>query len=82
MAINLKQEYSKLRRHLKQRVREYPVYENLGLGRDDDSISMITAGFDFDQSGWVALVFDTRPKASPDGEWNGYIDDNLLDCEH
>ena len=33
----------------------------------------ITLGFQCDQDGWICLVFDTRPNAEPDGEWNSYI---------
>src|SRR5262245_12074427 len=82
MPVNLHKDFAKITRHLKQRVREYPVYLNQGPGNDEDPISLITLGFDYDQSGGVAFVFDTRPKASPDGKWNSYIEENLFECNH
>ena len=39
----------------------------------------LTLGYQVSQAGWVALVFDTRPDAEPDGEWQSYIEENRLE---
>jgi hypothetical protein len=81
MKINLQSDQRKLRRYIEQRIRNYPKYENLGPGEDDDPIGLITAGFYAEQSGYVSLIFDTRKDAEVDGEWTGYIenDTNILE---
>jgi hypothetical protein len=40
---------------------------------------MVYAGYEFDQSGWFALIFDRRPDACHDGEWTSYLEGNMLD---
>lgn len=65
-----------------QRVQDYPVYINNGPGNDEDPISQITLGYQVSQAGWIALVFDTRPDGSPDGEWQSYITENWLELTH
>lgn len=79
MKINLKNDARKIYNHIKRRVKDYPKYINPGPGEDEDPISQITLGYSVDQSGWIALVFDTRPGAEPDGEWNSYIEENMLE---
>jgi hypothetical protein len=66
-------------KHVRQRVKDYPVYVNAGPGKDEADVSLITLGFSFEQAGWYSLVFDTRPDAAPDGEWQGYIEENAID---
>jgi hypothetical protein len=78
MRINLEADAKTIYDYVKQRVADYPIYVNAGPGEDDDPITEITLGFEADQTGWVALVFDTRPDASPDGEWQSYIEDNWI----
>lgn len=68
--------------YVKRRVQDYPVYINAGPGEDDDKITQITLGYSFDQSGWVALVFDTRPVSEYDGEWQAYIKETCLELPH
>lgn len=82
MNVDLRQDFKAIHKHITERVRDYPVYVNAGPGEDDDPISQITCGFQFDQAGWIALVFDTRPKAEPDGEWNAYIEENVVAFDH
>ena len=79
MKINLKNDARKIYNHIKRRVKDYPKNINPGPGEDEDPISQITLGYSVDQSGWIALVFDTRPGAEPDGEWNSYIEENMLE---
>lgn len=82
MKLDLRKDFKTVSRHIKQRVRDYPVYENLGPGEDDDPVSLITLGYAFDQSGWIALVFDTRPEAESDGHWNDHIEENEVEFPH
>jgi len=76
MTIDLRKERTEILEHIAQRVRDFPDYEHTGPGDGEDPITFIELGFQFDQAGWVALVFDTRPDASPDGEWNSWIGPN------
>ena len=82
--IDLQREQQKVRKYIERRIRDYPVYVNLGPGEDEDPISLITVGFYASQGGYVSLIFDTRPNAGPhngfDGEWTQYLDhdSNLL----
>jgi hypothetical protein len=43
---------------------------------------LIQVGFEYAQAAWVAVIFDTRPDAESDGEWNSHIQGNELDREH
>lgn len=45
-------------------------------------VSMIEIGYQFDQAGWVAVVFDTRARGEPDGEWTLNIEGNTLEMAH
>lgn len=78
MRIDLAKDCARLLKHLRQRVKDYPVYINAGPGEDEDPVQQITLGYQFDQAGWVVVVFDTRPDAQFDGEWNSYIEANAL----
>lgn len=81
--IDLKRDSKVVRKYVLQRVKEYPVYENLGPGSDDDLIRLITLGFEFDQKEpGISLVFDTRLDAKNDEEWSKFTEDNLLRIEH
>ncbi len=82
MKIDLKADAKSVYEYVKQRVADYPVYINNGPGEDEDPILQITLGFQISQAGWVALVFDTRPNGSPDGEWQSYIEENCLEFPH
>ena len=74
--INLKNDALRISKYIARRCKEYPVYVNAGPGRGEDPIRHVTLGFGIDQAGWVALVFDTRPDAQFDGEWQGFIEQN------
>ena len=74
MKLNLKSDARKVRNYIKTRIKDYPIYENIGPGEDDALISRITVGFYAEQGGYMNLVFDTRPAAEYDGEWTRYID--------
>ena len=76
MRIDLKKDFERVVKYIEKRCKDYPVYVNAGPGEDEDAIRLITLGFQFDQAGWIALIFDTRPEAACDGEWQSYIEEN------
>jgi len=80
MKLDLKKDVQKIRRYIKKRIKDYPVYENLGPGEDEDPIRLISLGYYLEQAGYFAMVFDTRPDADNDGEWTLHIenDTNVL----
>jgi hypothetical protein len=41
-------------------------------------VTRIDFGFEFGQQNWVVLVFDTRPKAEPDGTWSSLMGKSML----
>ena len=75
MKLDLTKDQRKIRRYIEQRIKEYAVYENNGPGDDEDPIRLVTMGYYLEQTGYFALVFDTRPDADSDGEWTLYIDE-------
>ncbi len=77
MKLDLQKDVRKIRRFLEKRIHDYPVYENLGPGDDADPIALITLGYYVEQSGYVALVFDTRPKADHDGQWTLHLENEV-----
>ena len=82
MKLDLRKDRKSLLKYIKDRIRDYPVYENLGPGEDEDPIAQITLGYQFDQAGWAALVFDTRADAAVDGVWQNYIEENDHELPH
>lgn len=78
MKLDLRSEFDVLSKHLADRVRSFDAATNRGPG-GPGPVKMIEVGFEYTQSAWMAVVFDTRPGATPDGEWNDFIDDNALD---
>jgi hypothetical protein len=77
MKLDLQKDAQKIGRYIQQRVRDYPVFINLGPGKDDDPISLVTLGYYVEQTGYLALVFDTRPDADNDGQWTLHIENDV-----
>ena len=69
----VKKDFERVVKYIGKRCKDYPVYVNAGPVEDEDAIRLITLGFEFDQAGWIALIFDTRPEAACDGDWQSYI---------
>jgi hypothetical protein len=46
-----------------------------------EPVRIIQFGFEFGQANWVALAFDTRPDAEPDGEWSDGVERFLIDLK-
>ena len=76
MHLDLIQDQQKLRRFLAKRIKDYPVYENIGPGRDDAPVSNVVFGFSFHE-GWASVIFDTRRGGPIDGEWTAHLERGL-----
>jgi hypothetical protein len=81
MKLDLRKDFDDIYAHVVDRVRTFDLRKNAGPGKGK-SVTMIDFGFQCDQDGWVCLVFDTRPDAEPDGEWNSYIEETLFPRPH
>ena len=80
MKLNLRQDLKEIEKFIVEKIGDFEEYENFGPGDDDDPVKLITVGYYVEQTGYVAVVFDTRPNAKTDGEWTSYIDedDNMV----
>lgn len=76
--LDLRTELADILAFLFERVRSFNPESNHGPG-EGKKVRRVDVGYQCDQAGWVALVFDTRPDAEPDGQWNSYIEGNTLD---
>ncbi|MBX7104731.1 MAG: hypothetical protein K1X57_11665 [Gemmataceae bacterium] len=81
MKLDLRKDFDDIYSHLVKRVKAFDPKTNPGPG-EGKAVAMIEVGFQCDQDGWVAVVFDTRPDAEPDGEWNSYVDEVLFARKH
>lgn len=81
MKINLQEDAAKILDYIRQRVKDYDPETSGGPG-DGETVYQIDIGYAHTQWGFLALVFDTRPDAEPDGEWNSYIEDSSLEMPH
>jgi hypothetical protein len=79
--LDLQKDFADIYGCLVRRVSTFDSSTRNGPGRVGH-ITRIDVGFGFDQSGYVALIFDTRPSAEPDGEWNDYVEGNALEMPH
>lgn len=77
--MNLRKEAEVVYAYIVSRVSAYSSKSAQGPGSGDNPVKMVYAGYEFDQSGWFALVFDRRPDAAHDGEWTSYLDGNMLE---
>jgi len=82
MSLDFREDYKTIYAFIESRVAKYDPSSNVGPGEPDKPIRQIDFGYQFDQGGWIALVFDTRPDAEPDGEWGSYIEENALQMNH
>lgn len=80
--LDLRQDFNQIYKHVVKRVRTFDPKNHAGPGDGSSPVHMIDFGYQCSQDGWVALIFDTRPDAGPDGEWNSYIDENLFERRH
>ena len=75
--LDLRNDLSEIESYFLRRIKEFDSKTNNGPGRSN-SIGQIAIGFQCFQSGWVVMVFDTRPCPSHDGEWTSYLDDSII----
>lgn len=73
MTLNLQADSQAIRDYIEERIRNYSVGKNGGPGDGKNPIGLITAGYSFEQSGNVHVVFDTRPDADSDGQWTNHL---------
>ncbi len=78
MRLDLRRDFAEIYAHVADRVRNFDPATNDGPG-DPGPVKMVEVGFEYAQAGWVVVVFDTRPDAGPDGEWNAHIEGNELE---
>jgi ankyrin repeat protein len=71
--VDLVRHAKKVREYIANRVREQ------NKESPDAPVKIIELGFDYSHGGFVALFFDTRPNAAPDGEWTVHIEGSELD---
>jgi hypothetical protein len=76
--LDLRRDFAEIYAHLVDRVRTFDSASNDGPGKPGP-VKMIQVGYEYSQSAWVVVVFDTRPDAEPDGEWNSHIEGNELE---
>ena len=79
MKLDLRKDFKDIHAYVVRRVKTFDSSHNAGPGEAGAEVAQITFGYQCDQAGWVALVFDTRPGAECDGEWNGYIAENTFE---
>jgi hypothetical protein len=75
--LDLQQDAADVYAYVASRASAYTPAGDRGPGRSAP-VKMVYAGYNFDQSGWFALVFDRRPNAGHDGEWTLYLEGNML----
>jgi hypothetical protein len=78
MDLDLRKDSTEIYEYVVARASSYQPSTHPGPG-ESEPIKMIYAGYEFDQRGWFALIFDRRPDAAHDGEWTGYLDGNMLE---
>jgi hypothetical protein len=71
LELNLDQDYAEVYAHLAARVASFDPAHNNAPGRGQ-LVKRIDIGYEYDQSAWVVVTFDTRPDAEPDGQWTLY----------
>jgi hypothetical protein len=79
--LDLRKDFNDVYAYVVERLRSFDPESNEGPGQAGP-VTRIDVGFGLYQSGWVCLVFDTRPDAEPDGEWNEYIEETVLERPH
>jgi hypothetical protein len=76
--LDLQQDAADVYAYVASRASAYTPADDRGPG-GSGAVKMVYVGYNFDQSGWLALVFDRRPDAGHDGTWTLYLEGNRLD---
>jgi hypothetical protein len=74
LSHDLKPDAIALREYVEGRASAFDRESNDNPGPSERDIALIQIGFEHEQSGYVAIVFDTRENAGPDGEWTMHIE--------
>ena len=64
-----------------KRIQTFSSSNHSGPGEAGEKIRYLEFGYEVEQANWVALIFDTRVDAKPDGEWTMYLENTLLAFE-
>ena len=78
MRLDLRRDFAEIYAHLADRVRGFAPSGSNVLG-EPGPVKSVEVGFEYAQTGWLVVVFDTRPNAEPDGEWTSLIEGNELE---
>ena len=81
MSFDIKTDAVDIYEYIVSRASNYTPTIDIGPG-GNRPIQMIYAGYEFDQEGWFALIFDRRSDAAHDGEWTRYLRENTLERPH
>lgn len=65
-----------------ERIANFNASSNPSPRGGGDAIHQVVIGYEFEQTGWVCIVFDMRPNATLDGEWTQVIDETKIDFKH
>ena len=76
MVIDIRKDVPEFEKYVARRVSEHVAASK--KHKKMKAVARIDFGFEFGQANWVALVFDTRKDAEPDGEWSRGINKILL----
>ncbi len=84
MSVDLQKDAEKIREYILERVKTFQPKQNDGPGKKGKPIQAVYVGYETSQAGWMALIFDTRPDASHDGEWTCHLETpgNMLELPH
>jgi hypothetical protein len=76
--LDLRKDVADISAFIAARVKSFDPAGNPGPGKGK-RVSRIDIGFGVYDSGWVCLVFDTRRSPEPDGEWDEYLEETVLE---
>ena len=77
MIVDIREDIPDFLEYVRKRVEEHVAKAK--KAKKPAPVKIIEFGFEFGQANWVALVFDTRKNAEPDGEWSSGIEKILLE---
>lgn len=79
MLINLQNDKTVISDYIAKRVSSFIDSPKVQLGDSEDKIQLILVGFEASQTGFVSLIFDSRPDAACDGEWTMAFEDESIE---
>ena len=73
--LDLSNEAKTIEKYFSERIECFDSANNDGPGAGQ-TVTEITVGYQYDQAGWVAMIFDTRDVPEFDGEWTCHLADS------